>query len=93
MKPVRTHTFNGRKYKIESVERINGVTDLPGDPKNFEMLVLEGNDLRALHSAIHEGLEGIGCCDKCIHEYNNKGLPKTWDVAKFLWRLGYRKSN
>jgi len=87
--PVKSHTFNGRKYKVELTERIDGVTDVPGTPDPYEILILDGNDLKALHSALHEGLEAIGASD--IHDYRDDGYPKTWDVAKFLWRLGYRR--
>ncbi len=85
---VRTHTFNGRKYNIEMVDRIDGATDMPGDPDTFGMMILAGNDLKALHSALHEGLEAIGACDKCIHSYREDGTAKTLDVAKFIKRLG-----
>ncbi len=90
-RPVKTHTFNGIKYKIEQAERIDGVTDVQEDDSPPEMLILDGDDLKSLHSAMHEGMEAIRACDKCIHGYRDDGYPETWDVAKFLWRLGYRK--
>ena len=92
MKPVKTHTFAGRKYNIELVDRIDGVTDIPGEPESFDMLILTGNDLKALHSALHEGWEAIGKCDKCMHGYNDGNqMPNTYDVARFLIRLGWHK--
>ena len=91
MKPVLTHTFHGRKYKIEQAARIDGVTDVPGEPDPYHMLILDGNDTKALHSALHEGWEAIGRCDKCMHGYE-KDVPNTYDVARFLWRLGWRKT-
>lgn len=91
MKKVRTHTFNGRKYKIEFCDRIDGVTDIPGEPETFEMLILAGSDLKALHAALHEGCEASDMCDECLHGYDrDDGYPRTWDLARFLWRLGYR---
>ena len=95
---VKTHTFAGkngkRTYKIAEVDSIDGVTDVPGEPEMLEMMILNGTDLRSLHSALHEGLEGIDCCDECIHSYGERedGNPVTWDVARLLWRLGYRKT-
>ncbi|KKK74240.1 hypothetical protein LCGC14_2885750 [marine sediment metagenome] len=91
---VKTHTFNGTPYLIEQVQRIDGVTDtgdVPDPP--LEMLILRGDNITALHSALHEGMEAIGACDKCVHDYDSRddGRPKTWDVARFLWRLGWRK--
>ena len=89
---VRTHTFNGRKYKITQVDSIDGCTDVPGDPEELEMMILDGDDLRALHSVIHEGAEGSGMCD-CIHRYEirNDGRAATWDIARLAWRLGWRR--
>lgn len=93
MRPVKTHTFNGRKYTIDQVDRIDGVTEIPGEPDTFDMLILTGNDLKALHSALHEGGEAIGQCDKCMHGYKDDNqMPNTYDVARFLWRLGWRKN-
>ncbi len=92
MKPTRTATFNGRKYKIEEVERIDGVTDVPGEPDPYIMMILAGNDLKALHSSLHEGFEASGACDNCVHGYGEKAYPKTWDVARFLWRRGWRRN-
>jgi hypothetical protein len=92
MGKVRTHTFNGRTYRIEEVARIDGVTDVPGEPDELECLILAGDDLKALHSAIHEGGEASDFCDACLHGYDREdGLPRTWDLARFIWRLGYRK--
>jgi len=91
MKPVLTHTFAGRKYNIDLVDRIDGVTDIPGEPDTFDMLILTGSDLKALHSAIHEGWEAIGKCDKCLHGYKDSDLPNSYDVARLVWRLGWRK--
>ncbi len=92
MRPVKTHTFNGRHYTVEQVSRVDGVTDIPGEAETFEMLILAGDDLKALHSALHEGCEASDFCDSCLHGYTrDDGLPRTWDIARFLWRLGYRK--
>ncbi len=88
---VKTHTFDGIKYGISKCERIDGVTDMPGEPEELEMLILEGNNFRAFHSALHEGMEALGMCDKCVHGYRDDGTPRTTDLARFLWRLGYRR--
>lgn len=92
---IKTHTFNGRKYKIELVDRIDGVTDGVSEDLSedeiLEMMILRGDDIKALHSALHEGLEAIEADN--IHGQENRpdGNAKTWDVARFLWRLGWRK--
>lgn len=94
MSAVLSHTFSGQLYKIEEVNRIDGVTDTDDVPDTLEMMILDSNDLRALHSAMHEGMEASGMCDKCLHGYEERDsrLPKTWDIARFLWRLGWRRT-
>ena len=88
MAKVKTHTFNGRKYVIEEAGAIDGVSDIPGVPDPFEMLILTGSGLRAFHSAFHEACEVSGMCDDCLHRYDrDDGYPNTWDAARFLWRL------
>jgi len=85
---MRTYKFsNGRKFKVCLVESIEGVTDTT----TGEMDILKGNDFKALHSAMHEAMEGAGFCDKCIHTHDGYVSDRSVDVARFLWRLGYRK--
>ena len=91
MRNVNTHSFNGVKYKIDFVKSIDGVTDTKEKPKEpLEMDILDGNDFRAFHSAFHESLEASGFCDTCLHF--SDGTPRTIDAARFLWRLGYRRT-
>ncbi len=91
---VKTHTFSGQLYKVEEVNRIDGVTDTFDLPDSPEMMILAGTDLKAFHSAMHEGMEASGMCDNCLHGYEeiDSRLPRTWDVARFLWRLGYKRT-
>ena len=94
MAAVKTHTFDGKLYDIEKVQRIDGVTDTPyNEDDPLRMLILDGDGLRSLHSALHEGLEALGICDFCLHGHENRtdGNSRTWDVARFLWRLGWRR--
>ena len=89
MGPVRTHTFNGVRYKIDLVKSIEGVTDTKEKPTEpLGMDILAGNNFIAFHSAFHESLEASGFCDACLHFTD--GTPRTIDAARFLWRLGYR---
>ena len=90
MKPIKTHTFDGVKYKIDVVKSIEGVTDTKEKPKEpLGMDILAGNDFKAFHSAFHESLEASGFCDSCLHFLD--GTSRTVDAARFLWRLGYRR--
>ena len=90
---IKTHTFKLGTYTIDQTERINGICDTP-DPTSWkkatkEMLIIEGADLRALHSALHEALHADGIPDEYIHDKD--GCADTMRIARFLWRLGYRK--
>ena len=87
---IKTHTFNGRRYSIEKVKSIEGVTDVPGEPDPYTMLILSGNNFIAFHSAFHESLEAAGFCDACLHKKD--GTPNTIEAARLIWRLGYRSS-
>ena len=80
---VRTHTFNGRKYKITIGQR-DGLCDTYN--KERELIVLTDPKTRAgLETAIHEALHASrwpaseGTVEITAH-----------DIARFLWRLGYR---
>jgi hypothetical protein len=85
---MKTHTFNGVKYNICFVEPIEGLTDDRTSDEPVNMLVLKGNSIKALHSQLHEALHGIGVPDTFIH--NKNGDYTTYDVARFLWRNGWR---
>ena len=61
MRPVRTHKFNGTRYKIDFVTAIEGVTDtleMPVEPLGMD--ILESDGFIAFHSAFHESLEASG---------------------------------
>lgn len=91
MKPVKTHTFKGRKYYVDIADIIEGVCDLPtksGD--KMWITVLEGDDFRALHSAFEECLHALRIPDKYLH--NADGTSKVIDGSRFLWRMGYRRA-
>ena len=84
-KTLRSHTFNGKKYLVEFTGRIDGMTDTPDVEGELpRMVILDNNNLRAFHSAMHEAMEAMGMCDKCLHKEN--GDFATWDIASFLWR-------
>jgi hypothetical protein len=86
---VKTHTFRLGKYDIEEARRIDGVCDVPGE--GHGMLILDGNDFKALNSALHEAMHAEGIPDRYLHD--SDGCSDTERLARFLWRLGYRKGN
>jgi len=82
MGPVRTHTFNGTQYKI-ILDNLDGNCDTD----DCLWLIIE-RDLSkrvGLETAIHEALHA---CDWSAKE--NKVEVTAKDIARFLWRLGYR---
>lgn len=81
---IKTHTFKGRKYNIQFTGRIDGLTDIPGVHKEAVVMILDGKNFRAFHSAFHEALEASGFCNDCLHDKN--GNFTTEDPARFLWR-------
>ena len=90
---VKTATFRLGKYRIGFVTRIDGVTDRP-DLKNEQnvMLIPDGNDLRCLHAHLHEAQEANGKCEMCLHGKPSAPEDPTWAEARFLWRLGWRRT-
>lgn len=89
---VKTHTFNGAIYKIEEVTKIDGVFD----PAGQNIMILRGRTLASLGSALEEGLHAMDIPDKYLHKPINKvktgkSASKVDDLARFLWRLGYRR--
>lgn len=83
MKPIKTHTFDGIKYRI-IVDELDGNCDTD----NHYWLIIE-RDLSkrvGLETAIHEALHA---CDWRAGESRVTMTAK--DIARFLWRLGYRR--
>lgn len=90
MKAVRTHTFAGKKYIIEECERIDGICEIDEEVDNLpKITIVTGKDIRALHAAIHEAMEAYGVPDNIMHDEN--GNFRTLDIARFIWRLGWRR--
>jgi len=89
---VKTHKFNGVKYKISYAAQIDGICDYEGK----ELTELCGNGLGVLGSVLEEGMHAMNIPDKFLHKPKSKVRPgqscsKVDDLARFLWRLGYRK--
>jgi len=89
---VKSHSFNGKKYKIDYATEINGICDSVAS----ELTILRGNSIKALGSALEEGLHALEIPDKYLHKSAKKtkvgqSLSKVDDLARFLWRIGWRK--
>ena len=82
VKPIRTHTFCGRQYRI-IIDELDG----NADTDDYYWLIIE-RDLKkkvGLETAIHESLHA--CCWSASEE---KVTETAKDIARFLWRLNYR---
>lgn len=79
---IQTATFNGRRYKL-ILEELDGNTDT-----DYDLWLIVERDLNkrvGLETAIHEALHA---CDWNAREKKVERTAK--DIARFLWRLGYR---
>lgn len=85
MRPVKTHIFNGRKYKIK-IRQLDGECDTYSLNERYLCVYADMNTRNGLISTIHESLhaenwaETEGVVDRVSRE-----------IGSFLWRLGYRK--
>ncbi|HDY69123.1 MAG TPA: hypothetical protein ENH85_15210 [Candidatus Scalindua sp.] len=83
-RPVRTHTFNGRLYKI-FVGALDGMCDT--FKRERELVILADLDTRkGLITAVHESLHAENWAKK---EADVERVGQ--EIGSFLWRLGYRK--
>jgi len=82
---MKSHTFCGKTYQI-TIGDFDGLTDTFS--KEREMIIMADLETRTgLETAIHEALHA---CDWNKTEILVGQTGK--DIARFLWRLGYRKS-
>ena len=86
MKPVKTHTFNGRNYKIIVSPPLDGQCTIYKPER--ELWIMESLKTRnGLITAIHESLHAERWSEK---EETIERVSK--EIGNFLWRLGYRWS-
>jgi len=82
---IRTHTFCGRKYHI-SVGAMDGITDQEDDDQSWLFILRSLNTKAGMETAVHEALHA------CNWKATEDDVALTSkDIARFLWRLGYRK--
>lgn len=89
MKPVRTHKFNGVNYDIKiydpKKERIDGLCDSPKGNGSVLRVFADMDTRKGLETCIHEALHA------CFWAKTEDKVGQTAkDVARLLWRLGYR---
>lgn len=83
MQKVKTATFNGRLYHL-IFEDLDGNADT--DDKYWLIVERDLNKRIGLETVIHESLHA------CSWKSTEQKVEKTAkDIARFLWRLGFRK--
>lgn len=84
---VKTHSFNGISYDVEFCGRLYGITTSPSGKGKPNLVVCEDpNTLSGLETIIHESLHA------CSFLKSETRVTETArDIARFLWRLGFRK--
>ena len=88
MKPVHTATFNGVKYDVDLCGPIDGSCDSPLGGKPNIRICTNLETQTGLETAIHESLHASFWA-----KTDEKVGQTARDIARLLWRLGYRKYN
>lgn len=88
MRPLKTHTFRGTTYEIDIGDEIlYGRCEGRKNTKNPKMgIYIDLQSKIGLETCIHEALHA--CCFAKTEEIVTSSAK---DIARFLWRLGYRK--
>jgi len=87
MKPIRTHTFGGRRYVVEAEHTIQGWCDLPEERDTHTIYVDPAlPPSRHIEVCIHEALHALreGWTEDQV---DSLSVP----LARWLWRMGYRR--
>lgn len=88
MKQIRTHTFKLGSYHITEGSGWVGSCDIPDNYHVLRIAVLQGRDVKALSSQIHEALHAEGCPKPFLHR--KEGDPCD-NLARFLVRMGWER--
>ena len=87
-RPVRTHTFNGRSYKIDMPGgKLDGYVDQYKLNTRNMIIMSESGAKNELETLLHESLhaENWAATEKVVTRVGK-------EIADFLWRLGYRRT-
>jgi len=86
---IKTHTFRGVRHDITDItftEEVDGLCIQPNYPKGEIILFTNRAPKIFLESAIHEALHALNWS---IPE--DVVLERAQELARWLWRLGYRR--
>jgi len=84
---VKSHTFNGTRYLVESEFKLGGYAEVPCRGTTPELYIdptLKG--CQHLEVAVHEALHAafLAAPEELVR-------VSARDIGRFLWRLGYRR--
>ena len=87
---VKTATFRGRRYGVVFADKLYGFCDQPENPGSDDdrqiTISTDQTDRQLLDTTIHESLHALYPA-MSEDDVTTGGT----DIARFLWRLGYRK--
>ena len=86
VKKVKTHLFNGVRYKIVQMGQVDGITDTKNTAPELVNCAKE-DTLSELITWVHEAMHA-GNWDKREETIDQSSK----DIGRLLWRLGYRKA-
>lgn len=86
MRQVRTHTFAGVKYVVDT-DPIDGCcsSPKPGDRKPILRVCCPLNTQAGLITLIHESMHAIN-----YDKHETTVDRASTEIGRFLWRIGYR---
>ena len=92
-KKINSHIFNGKRYKIEFKNRKVIVTMGDCDPPNEK-----NRKIRLWTKGITKRKFLVNCIHEALHaedwEMSESKVQRiSSDIGRFLWRLGYKKSD
>ena len=85
---IRSHTFRGKRWRVvfKAIKGQTGSCEPPDEPAKVLTLDPKVQGLEALDTAIHEA------CHACLWDLDEEAVTEiASDMARFLWRLGYRR--
>ena len=85
-RPVKTATFNGRKYNFELTGELHGITDQYDARSRGITIMVAPHTRTELETIIHEGLHA----GNWVASEDNV-TQAAEDITRLLWRLGYRR--
>jgi hypothetical protein len=86
---MKFHTFRGKRYRIKKVRRGRDYLGICDDPKDHYKVLeapIDGKSCNDLDTIIHESLHA------CLFDIDDAVIDASaTSIAKFLWRLSWRK--